>query len=84
MPVAFDELVFCRRKDVISAREKSDGSLWYAVPYEGFEALDHVIYVYSYPNPHLLPLLGGPLPPLVRAATWRSATLRCATACAGP
>ena len=46
------------RKEVIPALERSGGTLWYAVPYEGFEASDRVVYTHACPNQHLLPLLG--------------------------
>ncbi|MEW7009356.1 MULTISPECIES: transporter substrate-binding protein [unclassified Lentilitoribacter] len=45
------------RKEVIPTLERSGGTLWYTVPYEGFEASDHVVYTHSCPNQHLLPLL---------------------------
>lgn len=45
------------RKEVIPTLERSGGTLWYAVPYEGFEASDHVVYTHACPNQHLLPLL---------------------------
>jgi branched-chain amino acid transport system substrate-binding protein len=45
------------RKDVIPTLERFGGTLWYAVPYEGFEASDHVVYTHACPNQHLLPLL---------------------------
>ena len=45
------------RKEVIPVLEKLGGILWYAVPYEGFEASDHVVYTHACPNQHLLPLL---------------------------
>ncbi len=45
------------RKEVIPALERVGGTLWYAVPYEGFEASDHVVYTHACPNQHLLPLL---------------------------
>ncbi len=50
------------RKEVIPTLEKFDGTLWYAVPYEGFEASDHVVYLHSCPNQHLLPLLDWCMP----------------------
>lgn len=50
------------RKEVIPTLEKHGGSLWYAVPYEGFEASDHVVYTHACPNQHLLPLLNWALP----------------------
>lgn len=45
------------RKEIIPTLERSGGTLWYAVPYEGFEASDHVVYTHSCPNQHLVPLL---------------------------
>lgn len=45
------------RKEVIPTLERAGGTLWYAVPYEGFEASDHVVYTHACPNQHLLPLL---------------------------
>jgi hypothetical protein len=45
------------RKEVIPTVEKFGGTLWYTVPYEGFEASDHVVYTHACPNQHLLPLL---------------------------
>ncbi|VAW17891.1 Possible regulatory protein similar to urea ABC transporter, substrate binding protein [hydrothermal vent metagenome] len=45
------------RKEVIPALERVGGTLWYAVPYEGFEASDHVVYTHACPNQHLLPLM---------------------------
>lgn len=50
------------RKEVIPTLEKSGGTLWYTVPYEGFEASDHVVYLHSCPNQHLLPLLHWAFP----------------------
>lgn len=50
------------RKEVIPTVEKYGGSLWYAVPYEGFEASDHVVYTHACPNQHLLPLLDWVMP----------------------
>lgn len=50
------------RKEVIPTLEKSGGTLWYAVPYEGFEASDHVVYLHACPNQHLLPLLNWTFP----------------------
>jgi branched-chain amino acid transport system substrate-binding protein len=46
------------RKEVIPTLERAGGTLWYVVPYEGFEASDHVVYTHACPNQHLLPLLG--------------------------
>ena len=45
------------RKEVIPTLEKAGGTLWYACPYEGFEASDRVVYTHACPNQHLLPLL---------------------------
>lgn len=50
------------RKEVIPVLERHGGTLWYAVPYEGFEASDHVVYTHACPNQHLLPLLDWVLP----------------------
>ncbi|MBC8129395.1 MAG: transporter substrate-binding protein [Rhizobiaceae bacterium] len=45
------------RKEVIPVLEKFGGQLWYACPYEGFEANEHVVYMHACPNQHLLPLI---------------------------
>ncbi|WP_102960855.1 transporter substrate-binding protein [Mangrovicella endophytica] len=45
------------RKEIIPVLEKHGGLLWYAAPYEGFEANDHVIYMNAAPNQHLVPLV---------------------------
>ncbi|MEI4472342.1 transporter substrate-binding protein [Frigidibacter sp. MR17.24] len=45
------------RKEVIPVLERMGGSLWYPLPYEGFETSDHVVYLHACPNQHLLPLL---------------------------
>ena len=50
------------RKELIPTLEKFNGTLWYAVPYEGFEASDHVVYLHACPNQHLLPLLDWAVP----------------------
>ncbi len=50
------------RKEVIPTLERAGGTLWYVVPYEGFEASDHVAYTHACPNQHLLPLLDWALP----------------------
>ena len=50
------------RKEVIPTLEKAGGTLWYAVPYEGFEASDRVVYLHACPNQHLLPLLAWAFP----------------------
>ncbi|SIR31900.1 amino acid/amide ABC transporter substrate-binding protein, HAAT family [Rhizobium sp. RU20A] len=46
------------RKDVLPVVERHDGQLWYAFPYEGYEANERVIYLGPCPNQHLLPLFG--------------------------
>ncbi|RHZ96217.1 N-acetylmuramoyl-L-alanine amidase [Cereibacter sphaeroides] len=56
------------RKEVIPTLEKARGTLWYAVPYEGFEASDHVVYTHACPNQHLLPLLDWAFPAFGRRA----------------
>lgn len=56
------------RKEVIPTLEKAGGTLWYAVPYEGFEASDHVVYTHACPNQHLLPLLDWIFPRFGRRA----------------
>ncbi len=56
------------RKEVIPTLEKAGGTLWYAVPYEGFEASDHVVYTHACPNQHLLPLLDWAMPTYGRRA----------------
>lgn len=50
------------RKEVIPVLEKTDTFLWYACPYEGFEGNDHVVYVGSCPNQHIVPMLGYIVP----------------------
>ena len=42
--------------------EKAGGMLWYACPYEGFEANEHVVYMHACPNQHLVPLLAHVVP----------------------
>jgi ABC-type branched-subunit amino acid transport system substrate-binding protein len=56
------------RKEVIPTLEKHGGTLWYPVPYEGFEASDHVVYTHACPNQHLLPLLDWAIPAYGRRA----------------
>lgn len=56
------------RKEVIPMLEKHGGTLWYALPYEGFEASDHVVYTHACPNQHLLPLLDWVMPAQGRRA----------------
>jgi ABC-type branched-subunit amino acid transport system substrate-binding protein len=50
------------RKEVIPVLEKSGGTLWYACPYEGFEANEHVVYMHACANQHLVPLLAYVVP----------------------
>ena len=50
------------RKEIIPTLEKAGGTLWYACPYEGFEASDSVVYTHACPNQHLLPLLQWAFP----------------------
>jgi branched-chain amino acid transport system substrate-binding protein len=50
------------RKEVIPVLEKSGATLWYACPYEGFEANEHVVYMHACPNQHLVPLLAHVVP----------------------
>ncbi|TPW29647.1 transporter substrate-binding protein [Pararhizobium mangrovi] len=61
-----DHIVGCitswSRKEVIPALEKTGGTLWYAAPYEGFEANDHVVYMHACPNQHILPLMRYAIP----------------------
>ena len=45
------------RKEVIPTLERFGGVLWYACPYEGFEASSQVVYAHACPNQHLVPLL---------------------------
>ena len=57
------------RKEVIPVLERHGGTLWYPLPYEGFEASDHVVYTHACPNQHLLPLLDWALPRMGRAVS---------------
>lgn len=50
------------RKEVLPVLERAGATLWYALPYEGFEASAHVVYMHACPNQHLLPLLDWALP----------------------
>lgn len=50
------------RKEVIPVLEKTQTTLWYACPYEGFEANEQVVYLGACPNQHVLPLLAYILP----------------------
>jgi urea transport system substrate-binding protein len=44
------------RRQVLPLIEGSDGLLWHAARYEGFESSDNVIYVGAAPNQHVVPL----------------------------
>lgn len=50
------------RKEVVPALERHGGMLWYAAPYEGFEASERVVYLHACPNQHIVPLLHYCLP----------------------
>jgi branched-chain amino acid transport system substrate-binding protein len=50
------------RKEVIPILERAGGTLWYACPYEGFEANEHVVYMHACPNQHLVPMLSHVVP----------------------
>ena len=50
------------RKEVIPALERHGGMLWYAAPYEGFEANESVVYLHACPNQNIVPLLHYVLP----------------------
>ncbi|MYZ48773.1 transporter substrate-binding protein [Propylenella binzhouense] len=50
------------RKEVIPVLEKHGGTLWYACPYEGFEANEHVVYMHACPNQQIVPLFGYAVP----------------------
>jgi branched-chain amino acid transport system substrate-binding protein len=50
------------RKEVIPILERAGCTLWYACPYEGFEANEHVVYMHACPNQHLVPLLSYVVP----------------------
>lgn len=45
------------RKDMIPVLERHGGLLWYPCPYEGFESNDHVVYLGTAPNHHMVPLI---------------------------
>lgn len=59
------------RKEVIPVLEKTGGQLWYPCPYEGFETNEHVVYLGTCANQHIVPLLDyvlarhGPNPMLI-------------------
>ena len=50
------------RKEVLPVVERHGALLWYAFPYEGYEASDHALYFGACPNQHLLPLFDHVLP----------------------
>lgn len=50
------------RKEVLPILERAGATLWYTLPYEGFEASDHVVYTHACANQHLLPLLDWAMP----------------------
>ncbi|XUY29265.1 transporter substrate-binding protein [Agrobacterium sp. rho-8.1] len=50
------------RKDVLPIAERHGALLWYAFPYEGYEASDSAVYLGACPNQHLLPLFDYVLP----------------------
>lgn len=50
------------RKEVIPVVERNNALLWYAFPYEGYEASDRTLYFGACPNQHLLPLFDHVLP----------------------
>lgn len=50
------------RKEVIPILERAGGTLWYACPYEGFEANDHVVYMHACPNQQIVPMMAYVVP----------------------
>ncbi|MVA18546.1 transporter substrate-binding protein [Agrobacterium vitis] len=50
------------RKEILPVVERSGALLWYAFPYEGYEASDSALYLGACPNQHLLPLFAHILP----------------------
>ena len=50
------------RKDVLPVVARHGALLWYAFPYEGYEASDSAVYLGACPNQHLLPLFDYVLP----------------------
>ena len=45
------------RKEVIPALDKAGATLWYNVPYEGFETSERVVYSHACINQNILPIL---------------------------
>ncbi|WP_062017368.1 transporter substrate-binding protein [Aureimonas sp. AU4] len=50
------------RKEIIPVLERHDAMLWYAPPYEGFEAHERIVYLGACPNQHVVPLLAYAIP----------------------
>lgn len=46
------------RKEVIPALDRAGATLWYNVPYEGFETSARVVYSHACTNQNILPILG--------------------------
>ncbi|WP_340252213.1 transporter substrate-binding protein [Sulfitobacter pontiacus] len=46
------------RKEVIPELDRAQATLWYNVPYEGFETSARVVYSHAATNQNILPLLG--------------------------
>lgn len=46
------------RKEVIPALDRAAATLWYNVPYEGFETSVRVVYSHAATNQNILPILG--------------------------
>jgi ABC-type branched-subunit amino acid transport system substrate-binding protein len=46
------------RKEVIPELDRSHATLWYNVPYEGFETSARVVYSHAATNQNILPILG--------------------------
>ncbi|KQR78206.1 transporter substrate-binding protein [Rhizobium sp. Leaf341] len=56
------------RKEVLPVVERHGALLWYAFPYEGYEASNSAVYLGACPNQHLLPLFDHVLPRYGRRA----------------
>ena len=50
------------RKELLPVLERHQGLLWYAIPYEGFESHDRVIYSGACPNQNVVPLFQKIIP----------------------
>ena len=46
------------RKEVIPELDRAQATLWYNVPYEGFETSARVVYAHAATNQNILPILG--------------------------